>query len=365
MGGAEINTRILREELISNDFDIRVFSRKSKKHTIYTKLIDYIPKRFFLIGSLFSDFLLSLEINKIIDNFKPDIIHVHDFYSISSVFISNRNRDIPIVLTVHDKFPKKIYSHNNILVKILGGIVIKNRNKIWLKYTKMSNKVLAVSKFIKKNLISFGVSRKKIEVLPNIFRLDHIDNLDEKDIRINDRIDILYVGSLFKEKGVNVLIKAYKELTQKTNKIVNLTIVGKGPEKNNLLRLSSNLGIKNIIFIDFTQNEKLNRLYKKSDIIILPTLYEESFGRTVIEAMSFGKVVIGSNIGAIPELIDNGKNGFLFNPGNYIELSNCILEIIKNRKKSKIIKKNSLKTAKKYGNSISKKLIKIYKGIAK
>ena len=125
------------------------------------------------------------------------------------------------------------------------------------------------------------------------------------------------------EKGVDVLIKAMKELPR-----LKLKIVGEGSEEKNLESRILNLGLKNVEFVGYKTGSKLKDLIRNSMFVVCPSISYETFGLVVIEANALGKPVIASNIGALPELIENKKTGLLFSPGSTEELAKNIKYLI-------------------------------------
>lgn len=146
---------------------------------------------------------------------------------------------------------------------------------------------------------------------------------------IHKPLNILTVGRLVKHKGHDILIKAVSKL----NIDLNLTIIGNGPEKNNLINLIDTLSLhKKVSILCNITDKQLDNFYKNSDIFILPSLKIKSgcegFGIVLLEAMSYSLPIIASNSGGISEVIGYGKFGTLFESGNIDELCTAITEFI-------------------------------------
>ena len=140
------------------------------------------------------------------------------------------------------------------------------------------------------------------------------------------------MGRLSKEKGIKYLIKAMTDITKKIP-AVHLNITGGGPEKENLERLIKQLKLeKNVSFIGQIPNKEIERYYKISNILIVPSICEEVFPLVGIEAMSAGRPVIGTRVGGIPEWLDDGKTGFLVDPGNSAQIAEKVIQLFSNRK---------------------------------
>jgi L-malate glycosyltransferase len=128
---------------------------------------------------------------------------------------------------------------------------------------------------------------------------------------------ILYVGRLIEWKGVDTLVLAMVQVLQENPRAI-LTIVGIGEELGSLEKLVHELRIEDHVeFLGQVSDERLLDLYSGASILVLPSrpsrgIVMEGLGVVLLEAMSHGVPVIGSNVGGIPDIIDDGKNGYLF-----------------------------------------------------
>ncbi|MDW7733411.1 MAG: glycosyltransferase [Methanolobus sp.] len=147
----------------------------------------------------------------------------------------------------------------------------------------------------------------------------------------SDELSILYVGRLEKRKGIDTLFKAMPKVLREIPN-ASFTVVGKdtdlapggGSYKKYLLKGTDKKYHKFISFTDFVTSEQLQEYYRNCDIFVAPSLYE-SFGQIYIEAMAWGKPVIGCNTGGIPEVIEDGRTGFVITPEDADELAERII----------------------------------------
>ncbi len=147
---------------------------------------------------------------------------------------------------------------------------------------------------------------------------------------------IVYVGGLYRLKGVQFLIEAFKNLHEDFPEY-KLVIVGDGPHKQELENLAKKLKKKDSEAIEFTGRKELfevKDVMKSCTVFVLPSL-SEGLGRVLIEAAMLGKPIIGSNTDGIPDLIKDGVNGYLFEPGNVKELEQKIRKIIGKEEQAK------------------------------
>lgn len=159
---------------------------------------------------------------------------------------------------------------------------------------------LAPSEFMA-DTISKRIHPDKIRVLHN--------GIDTSEYQPNytDHGYGLYFGRLSKEKGIDTLLKAY----QKTTREFPLKIVGTGPMEAEL-----RMNYPDVEFLGYKSGNELNDLIANAAFVVVPSEWYENCSMVVLESMAYGKPIIGSRIGGIPEQIEDGKTGFLFEMGN-------------------------------------------------
>ncbi len=279
-----------------------------------------------------------------------ELLYVHTKKSVISAFIISKIFRIKYVYHAH------------------GFGSYKHIHGIYKKAIIKSQKIVAVSKDVENKLLLAGIDRDKIKVVHNGIDIDKINKVSKykvsKELK-ESNLKIISVSSIHEGKGIHVLIQAVNELLL-DGYDVSLNIIGDIPSKNEieykqiLLELSKKVDSSKFKFIGWTSNPY--KYIGKSDMLVLPSIKEESFGMVLVEAMSLKKIVMGSNIGGIPEVIEDNKNGFLFEPDNVKELKKKIEYVINNKEKLKDLIENGYDSAKykfsteKQGLSISKLL---------
>ena len=226
-----------------------------------------------------------------------------------------------------------------IISKILGTKYVyhchgfnsyKDISVLYRWFIENSKMVIAVSRSVQKTLIQAGIAEEIIQIIYNGLNLELARNkCTELQSYVNRDFKVLFVGAIQKNKGIHILIKAVNILLRQ-GMMISLDIVGEVTNKANikykkeLLKLSQEVGSERISFLGFQSN--VYDFINKASVLVLPSV-EESFGMVLIEAMYMSKPVIGSNIGGIPEVIDDGVSGFLFEPKNEFDLANkiCLL----------------------------------------
>lgn len=176
---------------------------------------------------------------------------------------------------------------------------------------------------------------------------------------------VAYVGRFTYEKGVMNLLEAMPELMGEVPK-TRLLLVGGGTqmrEARDFVR-NHNLG-GNVVFAGALPYEKIPAIMAASDAVAVPSVLEEPFGRTVVEGMAAGRVVLASDAGGMKYIIENGKDGFLLEPRNPAEWSKKLAEVARSRKLREKIGRNAQRKAmREYGEKVVvDKLISCYRRV--
>jgi 1,2-diacylglycerol 3-alpha-glucosyltransferase len=198
----------------------------------------------------------------------------------------------------------------------------------------------------------------------NKFKPDNDGEYLKKRLKLPKNNVILFLGRLDKEKNVDVLIKAVKILKDTFD--FHLVIVGKGTKEASLKNLAKELGVLDrIIFTGHLPKKDLPNIYKIADFFVMPGISELQ-SLVTMEAMASGLPVIGANAVALPHLIKNGKNGFLFKPGDEQDLAKKIKMLLESPEKRRKMGKYSHKLIKKHDiNEVIKRTEKIYAHVIK
>jgi glycosyltransferase involved in cell wall biosynthesis len=159
-----------------------------------------------------------------------------------------------------------------------------------------------------------------------------------------DVCEVLYAGSLYALKGVGDLIRAIADV-EKHGLKANLTIVGEGQQKEELVALARALGIQeHVKFEGFVPYSEMPQYYKRCDIFCFPTM-GEPFGKAVVEAMACGKPVIATNIGGPAEIIQDRVDGILVPPSNPEEIAKQIMELVQDEHERRRLGERARKSA--------------------
>lgn len=271
-----------------------------------------------------------LKFRKLLNEFKPDIIHIHNIYhQISPSILSEaKKHNLPVIMHIHDYklvCPNyKMFNKGKVCEKCKGGLFhmcfftrcVKGcfiqsflatiemylHHDILKIYKKNIDLYIAPSQFVKDKLVAWKVEADKIKVVPHY--------LDTKKFEPQYELGnyLLYFGRLDKEKGIDKLIEAMTKVKDKK-----LKIIGAGPDNKHLSKLINKLELTGKVeLIGPKYGQELYKYIQNSYAVVVPSQWYEIFGLVNLEAAALGKLVIASNIGGIPEVIKDQQTGLLF-----------------------------------------------------
>jgi glycosyltransferase involved in cell wall biosynthesis len=258
-------------------------------------------------------------VKSIFQDFAPDIVHIQDHYFLSmAVAREARKRGTPLVGTNHflpeNLLPFLIQSPllRNLTTRILWKIMLSVFNQVDAATTPSH----AAAEILRSqnihfpvHVISNGVDTKRFAFDPKVDR----QSLRRKYGLATDKTLFLYVGRLDGEKRVDILVRAVSELPQTD---FQLAIIGDGIQAQALRHQVHSLGVEGrIFFLGYVPAADLPALYMSADIFAMPSSAELQSIAT-LEAMSCGKPVLAANARALPELVEHGVNGYLFESDN-------------------------------------------------
>ena len=273
-------------------------------------------------------------------NFNPKILNLNGF-SLSGAlkiyfFLLNycKEHSIQIIHSHHRYFDTLVWFLKPVMkIKTITSVQSKVYNKKIFSYK--ADKLIACSKTIKNHLLNkFKIGDNRIVVIYNavdsasIKPVTHNEQLKKEiSIGLEDFI-IGFVGRIdYKEKGVDILLDAFKALSKQHLK-VHLLLIGEG---SNFNEVESYCGLNKSKATLLSSKENIFDYYDLMDLIVLPSRVDP-FPLTMIETGLMNRPLIGSNVDGIAEFIEHGVNGLLFESGNPDELKQQIVKIIENRK---------------------------------
>jgi len=188
----------------------------------------------------------------------------------------------------------------------------------------------SLSDFISEMLVESGISPSQITKVPNLPKIE--ESNEEIEIPEKERI-VAYIGGLTKIKGVDLLIRAFKEIETEAY----LIVVGDGPERERLEKIAGSSS--DILFLGQIEHKFISSVYEKSDIIVVPSVWPEPLSRVLLEAAYFGKPIIATNVGGSSHVVKHNYNGLLVKP-EYEDLKEKLKFLLKKDKKREEMEKN-------------------------
>jgi glycosyltransferase involved in cell wall biosynthesis len=314
--------------------------------TTYYKDKKLHHKIFLFIKSLIL-FVAYLVFNKI------DIIHIHSsagisFYRKFIFFILGRIFRKPIIFHIHaSKFNEFYLCHK------------KSINYLFIKYLLYRSQVVLTLCAAWKLELLKHYGNIKVESLANPIA---VSSYGGKDKNGNGRsLKVLFLGFLIESKGIFDLLKTAKALKDKNIRSIKFYVAGKGELQSSLISRISMLGLGDMVeFIGWADDKIKKRLLDEADIFFLPS-YNEGMPISILEAMSSKCAIISTNIAGIPELVKDGVNGYLFDPGDTESYCNCFSSLINDREKVCLMGNQSFRFAEDYDSvKVLDRLINIY-----
>lgn len=346
-GGSETYMFKLGEYLSALGHQVEYFGMEHKDRCVgnsteqYTSCMDFhtanaLNKIKYSLKTIYSKEARE-KLNIVLDTFQPDVVHLNNFnfqltpsiiYAVDD-FDKRTGKRTKLVYTAHDYqliCPNHMmYTNDEICEKCIGGnfsSCTKNKcihgsalksllGTIEAKlyngkntYDRIDN-IICCSEFIKTKLDTNPLFKNKTVTLHNF-----IDSVDKKQTEKKDYI--LYFGRFAKEKGIETLINA---------KEINFICAGSGPMEEEVN------AAPNLTNIGFKTGAELEQLIREAKCTVYPSIWYENCPFSVMESIMYGTPVVASDIGGIPELIEDGKTGRLFEAGNTEKMIDAINSI--------------------------------------
>ncbi|MDR1682447.1 MAG: glycosyltransferase [Candidatus Symbiothrix sp.] len=344
-GGDSIATINLEHLLINQGHEVAVFAMQHPE-TIDTPYLIYFPSEVSVNNK--SDILkfmlrpfgtskVKQKWTQLLDDFQPDVVHLNNIHSQLSPVIAQiaHQRGIKVVWTLHDykllcprydclvngKTPcekcftdkKQAIVHRCIKNSLPMSVVAYLEAMKWnrKKLETYTGQFICPSRFMRNKMIQGGFNPDKLNVLSNFADLQKIGiNTFEKENYY------CFLGRISYEKGIESLLKAAIPLPYR------LIIIGDGPLRSKMENLVQKT--PHISFVGYQKWPEIKEIVSKARFCVLPSECYENNPLSLIESLCLGTPVLGAKIGGIPELIEEGKNGVLFESKNVDDLKNKI-----------------------------------------
>lgn len=292
----------------------------------------------------FSHAPVEAQFSDLLDSFSPNVVHMHNIIglSVGIIQIAKRKR-IRTVLTLHDHWG---FCYKNTLIKAKMEICqdysrcaecmpfiddeAERHIPIRMRQDFMRFQLNSVDAFVSPSVylaevyVRAGIPIAKMNVIWNgldVARFSSVNKTRSNKIRFS------FIGHFGAHKGIDVLLDALHMIGRAG--AVSMNLVGCGELLEHIRDRVPALGLNNVVKLwGKVDNSRIEEVFSETDVLILPSIWPENQPVSITEAMATRTAVIASAIGGIPELVNDGINGYLFQPGSATDLKDKMLKFI-------------------------------------
>lgn len=294
---------------------------------------------------------------------KFDVIHTN--LNAGSILISNiqDTLSVPVIATLHGQSVADM--HKSSALEWLSSPVASFRRERLKRALGRATKITAVSHAELDTVEACEIPVKaKATVIPNGINISEIQSSATSVVPLKGSFNLLFAGGAMSYKGGDLLIRALLEVTKQIEG-VHLYMGGDVPRNHSLRKMVTGTGIDTYVtFTGFLEIREYRELLSSVDVLVMPSR-EESFGIALLEAMALGKPVIGTNVGGIPEVVKNERNGILVEP-NPAGIAKAITYLYENKQLRQEMGRNNLQDVARFDwNSVVGQYIDLYRSVIK
>ncbi|MBC7343927.1 MAG: glycosyltransferase family 4 protein [Clostridia bacterium] len=276
---------------------------------------------------------IAAEVRDFILDVRPDVIHAHNMHYFSPTHAEvlgavKREFGIPLVLTAHNVWSDSLWEE-------------------MLAYKDQWDEIIAVSAYIKRELVLSGYPAERIKVIYHGIDVDKFSPAREADEdlfrempALRGRRIIFHPARMSLAKGSHLAVQAMAEIA---TEFPDALLVMAGTEKTvdwgsyqqgeiaTIRKMIEDLRLTERVAIRFLPWSEMPRMYRASEIVIYPSCFEEPFGLVMLEALASGRPLVVSRAGGMPEIVKNGLNGLVIPRGSADALAGACLLLLRNR----------------------------------
>jgi glycosyltransferase involved in cell wall biosynthesis len=312
--------------------------------------------------------------SRLIDDFSPHVVHFHHIIGLSVGLIHlAKRKGIKTVLTLHDHwgfcFKNTLIKDQEQICRDYGpcedclpfireedgmGIPISMRKDFLAIQLKEVDTFISPSQYLAEAYVRAGIPREKIRAMWNGIDVNRFSHLSKSSM--GDTLRFTCIGYLGKHKGIHIILNALPLIDHKHR--IRINLVGAGDLVDSYKKQVEQIGWDNSVkFWGKIDNSRIEEVYRETDVLLLASVTPENQPVSIVEAMAAGTPVIASRIGGIPELVEDGKTGYLFEAGNAKDLADKMLEFVLHPERLKTFGENAYGKIK--GNTFENQVSKI------
>jgi len=288
------------------------------------------------------------ELTAFIQKTRPDLIHAHNMHYFSPVHARvlariSRRENIPLVLTAHNVWDDELWRE-------------------MLSFRSAWDAVIAVSRFIKRELVKNGFQASRVHVVHHGMDLERFtpagaaerERILDRHPRLRGRRVMFHPARMSLAKGSDFVVRAFAEMKRRLPGLC-LVMAGtektvdwgsyQGPEIQKINALIGGLKLEDDVYIRFFPWDEIADMYRVADVVVYPSIFEEPFGLVMLEALASGTPIVVTRSGGMPEVIEDGFNGFVVPRRDYHALAERCLLILDDPVEAARLAANGLRCA--------------------
>jgi glycosyltransferase involved in cell wall biosynthesis len=343
LGGAEIMTHFIREELRSRGHEVRLFAAATHPgHSADDTCFGASGTR---VQTLIRTANPSAyrRLRAVLEGFRPDVVHVRMFLTQLSPLILPLLRDIPSVyhavmyeavcpmgtkLLPDDTrctHPAGWICHTAGCLPLRAWMPLMLQQRLWRRWRGAFDQVIANSEAMRAELLAAGIG--PVQVIPNGVPVT------PEPPPLARTPTAVFAGRLVREKGAEVLARAFVPVAEALPE-ARLTIAGEGPEQDRIRAVVQRHRIGDrVLLAGKIPRENLDRTFGGAWVQVVPSLWDEPFGIAAAEALMRGTPVVASDVGGLPEIVSDGESGLLVPPDDADALGRALLSLLGDRQR--------------------------------
>jgi glycosyltransferase involved in cell wall biosynthesis len=336
-GGEDVVFVQERQLLESGGHEVAEYQRHNSEIKQYSTL-----RKLSLLGRTVWASDSNRELGALLRQTKPEVVHVHNTFPLisPSIYWACRDEQVPVVQTLHNYRlfcpGANFFRAGKTCEDCIGGnfwngvrhgcyrnsrtetapvalmLYLHHARKTW---HRMVDRYIVLTGFARDRFVQAGLPPEKIVIKPNCVDPD-------PGMKTQEGSYALCVGRVSDEKGVSTLMKAWRQLPRTCT----LRVVGDGPARAHLQSEAAAGGLSNIIFLGQQPRERVIEEMKGARFVVFPSELYENLPLTIIEAFACGTPVLASRLGAMSEIVEEGRTGLFFRAGDAGDLARVALQ---------------------------------------
>lgn len=279
---------------------------------------------------------LTHRLNEVAEIVKPDILHAHSpvLNAIPALRVGRR-RGIPVVYEIRAFWEDAAVDHGTSREWGIRYRLTRGLESYALRHV---DAVTTICEGLRSDILGRGIAPGKVTVIPNAVNIENFSLNDSpdlqlaKDLGLDGKLLLGFIGSFYAYEGLNILLRALPEMLS-SNPDIRILLVGGGPQEQELKALAMQLDLEDkVIFVGRVPHDQVQRYYNLINILVYPRLRMRLTDLVTplkpLEAMAQGRLVVASDVGGHLELIEDGKTGILFKAGVPHALAAKVLNLL-------------------------------------